>query len=96
MILIVYDPDIAVFAERCLHDGDTSAINSSIVSSGNKVILRHCLISKPYDKDPAEKDCDGVTGKENSCKPYEEESVTSRTPSLSVMEIPCTTPADVR
>ena len=74
MILIVYDPDIAVFAERCLHDGDASAINSSIVSSGNKVILRHCLISKPYDKDPAEKDCDGVTGKENSCKPYEEES----------------------
>ena len=51
MILIVYDPDIAVFAERCLHDGDASAINSSIVSSGNKVILRHCLISKPYDKD---------------------------------------------
>ena len=37
MILIVYDPDIAVFAERCLHDGDASAINSSIVSSDNTI-----------------------------------------------------------
>ena len=54
MLLTIYDPDIAVLAERCLHDGNANAVNGSIASGDNKAIEYHCFVSKPYGEDAAE------------------------------------------
>lgn len=54
MLLTVYDPDIAVFAERRLHDGNANAVNSGIAVGDNETIEYHCFVSKAYGKDAAE------------------------------------------
>lgn len=38
MLLTVYDPDIAVLAERRLHDGNANAINGGITNGDNEAI----------------------------------------------------------
>ena len=53
MFSTVYDPDIAVLAERRLHDGNANAINGGIVGSDNKTIEYHSFVSEPYGKDAA-------------------------------------------
>ena len=74
MLLTVYDPDIAVLAERRLHDGNANAINGGIAGGDNKAIEYHRFVSETYGEDAAEQNGDGITGKENGCQTYKEES----------------------
>ena len=77
MLLTVYDPDIAVLAEQRLHDGNANAINGGIAGGDNKAIEYHRFVSETYGEDAAEQNGDGITGKENGCQTYKEESCSS-------------------
>lgn len=74
MLLIVYDPDIPVLAERRLHDGSANAIHDNVAGSGYEAIERHGFTSRSCGENAAEQNGDSIAGKENSCKPYEKES----------------------
>lgn len=54
MLLTIYDPDIAVLAERRLHDGNAKAINGGIAGGDNEMIDCHSFVSETYGKDAAE------------------------------------------
>ena len=54
MLLTIYDPYIAVLAERRLHNGNANAINGGIAGGDNEAIEYHCFVSETYGEDAAE------------------------------------------